>query len=173
MKKLYSVFVLFTLLFCYTGNVWGETLTVADGTTYQNGRYVPLYGNYDDAYQRVQILYPSSLLTGMNGKEISSMTFYLRTKATKVYTSTYNIRLLEVDNTSVPTSYISTTGVATSYSGTLDARGETMTITFSSPFSYSGGNLLFDLQSTPLNASGYSDSYFFQKHPQCPLASDS
>lgn len=153
--------VLLLILTVGVGSVFGDELTVADGTQYTNGRFVPLYGNYDDDYQHVQILYPSSLVGSMNGTSISSVSFYLKTKATKAFKSTYSIRLLEVANASVPTSYIATTGSTLVYEGLLDARGNLMTVTFDTPFEYSGGNLLFDLQTKIKVASGYSDSYFY------------
>ena len=135
-----------------------DVITVADGTTY--GRYVPLYGNYDDDYQHVQILYPASLLAGMDGSQITSLTFYLKTKATKAFKSTYTISLAEVTNTNVPTSYISTE-MTQVYEGLLDAMGETMVVSFLTPYDYAGGNLLFDLKTKTKVSSGYSDSFFY------------
>jgi len=37
MKKLYSFFVLFALLFCYTGNVWGQTTVLSE--SFDNGDF--------------------------------------------------------------------------------------------------------------------------------------
>ena len=79
MKKILSL-VMAVVLSCTFANLRADELTVADGTTYNNGRFVPLYGNYDDQYQHVQILYPSTQLSLMNGKQIKSLTFYLKTK---------------------------------------------------------------------------------------------
>lgn len=138
--------------------VGAETLTVAESTS-TNNHFVPIYGNYDDDYQHVQVLYPSSMLSDMNGKQISSIAFHLKTTATKAFKSTYAIKLEEVANTSVPTSYIATSSSA-KYTGLLDARGTTMVISFT-PFTYNGGNLLFDLTTTSVVSNGYSDTFFY------------
>ena len=77
MKKLYSFFVLFTLLFCYTGNVWGETLTVGSDWTTHNKRSVPLNPSYHDTPgTKCQFIYTTSDLSGLEEKVLKGMRFY-------------------------------------------------------------------------------------------------
>lgn len=162
MKKLYSFLVLFTLLFCSTGNVWGDELTVADRTN--SNSYVPIYGNWADAYERCQVLYPSTYLTAMVGKNITGLKFYLNSKPGKAWSgSDYHILLSEVTATSCSSNWnTETTGTEVYSAASLDASSGTLTITFSTPYTYSGGNLLFEMQDKGTgvyaNASFYGDS---------------
>ncbi len=58
-----------------TGNAAYEKI-VADGT--DTNYYLPVYGNWYDADngQVNQMIYPASMLSGLSGKRITSMTFY-------------------------------------------------------------------------------------------------
>ena len=145
-KKFYlSILTLIILLTCGVGNVWGDELTVHNGTS--TTLYAPLYGYYGDQYIHTQIIYPAESV--MSGKDITSMTFYMSSKGSKALTSEFQIRLCEVaDATFSSTSWKDVSGATLVYEGTLDCNTTTtMTITFQNPYSYSGGNLLFDLQS--------------------------
>ena len=119
---------------------------MADGSN-TNG-YVPLYGNWADAYQHVQVIYPATDLTAMNGKQITGMKFYISSTSsvTKVWNGTYKIRLAETSDTYFSGSAFASVTSDPVYSGSLDGTTKEVTITFTSAYSYGGGNLLFDLQ---------------------------
>ncbi len=114
-------------------------VVVADGTT-TNG-YVPVYGLYADNYQKSHFVYPASQLTELNGQAIPQMTFYLSSPATVAWTGNFKVYVGEVDYTTI-SAYADVTTLTEVYSGTLDATGSTMTITFNAPYAYNGGNLL-------------------------------
>ena len=144
-----NLFFTLTAFLCLgTGNVWGDELTVANGsgTSY----YAPIYGYYCDQYVRSQIIYPASMLTSMNGQNITAMTFYLPTPSGNALTSNFEIRLKELaSSTTTVTSWVDVSSDASLvYSGTLPANTSTLVITFDDAYTYNGGSLLFDLQST-------------------------
>ena len=135
------------------------TLTVADGT--QSNYYVPIYGLYMDYYLRTQIIYPESMLTDMVGGTISELSFYFETPPAEPseWTSTMNVGMAIVNQSTfnydflnIPTDIV--------YTGTLNASTSVMTITLTTPYIYTGGNLLleFTTASTP---GGYSSGYFY------------
>ncbi len=128
-------------------------ITICDGTNTND--FLPIYGFYNDDYQINQMIYPESLLADLVGKTLTSMTFYanaaldanLSTTAWNVKLGTTNqttfasslsdiTRLVPGDVTTVAEGYVVTSGI------------NTMTITFTTPFTYNGGNLLVDFQST-------------------------
>ncbi len=52
-----------------------QTVTVADGTS--TNSYVPVYGLYTDATQRTQSIYPQSMLSDLNGMQITALHYYV------------------------------------------------------------------------------------------------
>ena len=119
-----------------------ETLTVADGTTTNN--YVPVYGYYADAYLRSQVIYPASDLAVMTGGTIEQLTFYASESSVSWGSASFVVKLAEVTQTSFSSSFIETT-MTTVYSDTLSIVGGQMTVTFSTPYEYGGGNLLMEV----------------------------
>ena len=138
-----------------------ETLTVHDGTTTNN--VVPAYVFYFDDYTRSQSVYPASELADMAGGTISSIKFYT-TSSNVPYTSvsTVDVYLMEVSYTTI--SALEPKSSATIvYSGTLDfvtaGSGGEVTITFTTPYTYNGGNLLVGIENT--TDAGYKSIYFY------------
>ena len=139
-----------------------EPLTVANGTGTNNE--VPFYGLYaDDNYQHTQTIYPSSMLTNMQGCQITKLTYYLSSSVTKSFGSTFQVRLGTTNNSAFSSgtvNYISISGAAV-YSGTLSVSGTTVEFDFSdNPYLYSGGNLVVDVRITALG-SGYQSMSFY------------
>ena len=140
-----------------------QTLTVNDGTG--TNAYVPLYGYNGDHDQHNQMLYPASTLTGMNGKAISKMVFYIATYGTTYYTDvensgrlgTWTISLGETSATTL-SALDNTTPVTQVYSGTMtwNHTDSTLTITFASEYVYGGGNLLVDFSHAAASWNSYS-----------------
>ena len=127
------------LLLAFTGFVRADELTVHDGTA--TNAYVPVYGFYADAYLKCEMVYPASELSVMNGGQISSMTFGISSPATEAWTATFEVFVKEVSDATV-SDFTGTTGATTVYTGTLDGSGSTMTVNFTAPYTYNGGNLL-------------------------------
>lgn len=140
-----------------------NTLTVADGTATNN--YVPVYGLYVDDFVRSQTIYPASMIEeaaeayGMTGGSISSMTFYLSSPAADSWGSAnFVVKLKEVSATTL-SAFMSTDDATTVYEGSLDGTQSTMTVTFTTPFTYNGGNLLLEVYND-LEGS-YKSAYFY------------
>ena len=115
------------------------SLTIHDGTA-TNG-YVPIYGFYADAYLKCQFIYPAAELADINGAVIDSLTFYATTPASDTWGSTWQVRLTEVADATI-SEYNDLSDATLVYEGPLDGTQETMTIPFSTPYNYQGGNLL-------------------------------
>ena len=127
-----------------------ETETVYEGTT--TSYYVPAYIAYFDAYTRSQFVIPAADLADMAGSSISSMTFYTTSSNVPyVTTCSADVYLKEVNYTTI-NAFESKASADIVYSGTFsivstDSGGE-MTIHFSTPYTYNGGNLMVGIENT-------------------------
>ena len=140
---------------------FGQQLTVYDGT--ETNLYVPAYIYYFDDFTRSQFVIPAADLTAMDGKTIQSMTFYTYS-ANIPYTtvSSTDVYLMEVDYTEIDAfePKESATTVYSGYFNIVSASGcGTLTINFSLPFTYHGGNLLVGIENTEDN--GFKDISFY------------
>ena len=128
-----------------------NTLTVADGTTTNSN--VPIHGLWADAYLRCQTIYTAGALDaaatgyGMTGGTISSITYYLSSPASDVWSGTWEVKLMEVTESSL-SAFVDMTNATTVYTGALDGTQSTLTITFTTPYTYQGGNLLIEVSET-------------------------
>ena len=136
-KKVFSLMM--TLLLAFAGFVRANELTVHDGTA--TNAYVPVYGFYADAYLKCEMVYPAFELSAMNGGQISSLTFGISSPATDAWTGTFQVFVKEVSDATI-NDFSGTTGATTVYTGTLDGTGSTMTVNFTTPYTYNGSNLL-------------------------------
>ena len=158
MKKLF--FSVFLLLMMAIGAMAQETLTVYDGTV--TSSYVPMYVGYFDDFTRSQYVIPAEDLTDMENGQITSIRYY--TSLTSAYTtaSTVDFYITEVNNTSV-SAFVDKASATMIYQGTLDfvLVGDKceLTITFGTPYTYNGGNLLIGCENT--TDAGYQFVYFF------------
>ena len=147
----------------FTNMQYMETLTVYDGTTTKNT--VPAYIFYFDDFTRSQFVIPANDLVEMVGSSITSMTFYT-TSSDVPYTtvSPADVYLMEVSYTSI-SAYEPKLSATIVYSGffnivSTDNGGE-MTINFSTPFTYQGGNLLVGIENTVDVDEGYKNINFY------------
>ena len=154
------VLLFLTMLCCFTGARAQETLTVYDGTTTNN--HVPMYVYYFDDFTRSQYVIPATALTDMDGGSISAITYY--TSLTTAYTtvSDVDIYLKEVESTSI-SAFIDKSSASIVYQGKVDfvlVDGKCqVTITFSTPFEYNGGDLLIGCDNT--TDAGYKNISFY------------
>jgi hypothetical protein len=161
MKRKSLLFALLVALFMPWAAQAQEELTVYDGTA--TSSYVPAYMGYFDDFSRSQFVIPAADLEDMNGGTISSIKFYT-TSQNVPYTSvsTVDVYLLEVDYTSI-SAFEPKTNDAIVYQGTLnivtEGDGGSLTIEFSTPYSYNGGNLLVAIENT--TDAGYKFIYFY------------
>ena len=142
-------------------------ITVADGTTTDG--HLPVYGNWFDAdYQINQMLYSQDMLTGLVGKDIKSMTFYAP-DGLKFYrngnTATVTFKLANMDaNTPLFTSqpYHKDANFTAETTITMPGQAEAAAITewvitFDNPFTYTGGDLLLEVNTVK---GSYGGTYF-------------
>lgn len=156
-----ALFALLMALFAPSVMFGQDELTVFEGTA--TCREAPMYVYYFDDYTRAQTVYPATELADMAEFPITAIKFYT-TSSNIPYTtvSSFDIYLMEIDETSI-SEFIDRSNATTVYSGTgefvaTDNGGE-ITITFSEPYVYQGGNLLFGCDNN--TDSGYKEIYFY------------
>ena len=138
-----------------------NSLTVFPEATSTNN-YVPAYVFYWDDFTKSQCVIPASELTYMAGGTITSMKFYT-TSNNVPYTSlsTADFFLKEVESETI-SAYVDKADATIVYSGTIDVvaagGGGEVTITFNTPFTYNGGNLLIGCENT--TDAGWKNIYF-------------
>ena len=135
-----------------------ETLTVYDGTDYLAA--VPFNGSWvDEVGNKTQVLFPAEDLTAMVGKTITSITFYTEPEGCKLDGGLLNISLGETE-ISVLNDYV-TEGLTLvgncSFTAAEDQVVE-LTINFDTPYTYNGGNLLFE--NVVVEATDYQFTYW-------------
>ena len=118
---------------------------------------------YFDDFTRSQFVIPAADLEDMDGGTISSIKFY--TSSSNIpYTSvsTVDVYIKEVDYTSI-SAFEPKTDDDIVYQGTLsivtEGNGGSLTIEFSTPYTYDGGNLLVAIENT--TDAGYKFIYFY------------
>lgn len=136
-----------------------ETLTVyPDGT--QTSTYVPIY--YLVLSQlKCEFVIPASELEVMEEGTISKMTFHLSETSNGLESHNFQVFLREVDNPSI-SSYYGTTGATIVYEGSLSASQSTMDVTFTTNYTYHGGNLLVGVYK-PGGSSSFVNMEFWGK----------
>ena len=161
MKRMSLLFLLlFALIAPWAAQAQVE-LTVYEGTASNN--VIPAYIYYFDDFTRSQYVIPADDLAEMNGGTINSVKFYT-TSSNVPYTSvsTVDVYLMEVDYTTMTALEPKANGTIV-YQGTLnvvtEGEGGSLTIEFSTPYTYGGGNLLVGIENT--TDAGYKNIYFY------------
>ena len=126
--------------------------TVADGTSTSSGyTYLPIYGLNYDYNQKNQLIYTAAQLGLEAGTQITSITFYPRNGITfsggNVKLSLGNTTTSTFGSTSLITAN-DLTQVAETGSITANSSQTEWTITFDQPFTYTGNNVLVQLETT-------------------------
>ena len=143
--------LLFAVLLLPTVLVAQNTLTVADGT--KKSGSVPVQGLWVDSYVRCQTIYPASMIsaaatTNLVGNPLTGLTYYLEDPAIGSWgNAQFVVKIKEVSDNTL-SSFVDMSDAATVYTGSLKATYPTMTITFTSPYTYQGGNLLVEIYNT-------------------------
>ena len=139
-------------------SVQAETLTVYDGSDYLAA--VPFNGSWvDEVGNKTQVLFPAADLTDMVGKTITAMTFYTEPEGCKLDGGLLNISLGETE-VNVMSDYITEglTLVGTCSFTAAEDQVVELTINFDTPFTYNGGNLLFE--NVVVEATDYQFTYW-------------
>lgn len=128
--------------------------TVCDGQYVAGG--LPIYASLQNYNIYTEMVYPAEKLEAMGlkkGDKINAITFYSYPPnddssdwnvPSGVGTAKYRISVGETTDNVVTSSTISThySGTTTVYNGTLPTGAPTMTITFTTPYTYTGDNLI-------------------------------
>ena len=120
------------------------TLTVAQA--YTNG-VVPIYGYWADSYSRSQFVIAEADLQDMVGADITAMTFTASEQTVSWGTAKFDV-YLSPSTASTISSLQAWTGLQKVYAGRLSVQSGKMTVAFSSPYRYEGGNLLVGFNQT-------------------------
>lgn len=156
--------IIITMMLLLSAVGWAraqEELTVYDNAGTSNK--IPAYIFYWDNFTRSQTVMPAADLADMAGATITAMTFYTTTDNIP-YTSvsTADVYLMEVDYTEISAFEPKVNGTIV-YQGPVDivsdGSGGKLTIEFSTPFYYGGGNLLIGIENT--TAAGYKNIAFY------------
>ena len=154
MKK---IFTLLTAVLVSFSTFAGE-LTVAEGTN--TSEYLPIYAYYGDvATQHSQIIYPASLIKALEGSSISAITFYIAQPAGKALTTVYSLGLAIVEQDQFASDAYLSASTTKVYEGVIDASKSSVTLEFSTPYEYTSGNLLLDIQVK--SKGNYDEVYFY------------
>ena len=125
------------------------TLTV-NGTNTTTNSYIPIYGMYADYGTHSQFIISTSDLSEIPaGSTITKLTFYSNKNSQGYFGSKAQVQIGEVSNTSFSSTTFVTSGLTTVISSsattlTTNASGE-LEITFETPYTYQGGNLLIGI----------------------------
>ena len=155
MKK--SLLVTLLLAFLLPWAVKADELTVYDGTA--TSSTIPFYGLYADTQGAAsECILAGDSLADMAGGQITSMTFYISTPAAEAWTGTHQVYLGEIDESEL-TTIAGPDAYTIVYTGSFDATGTELTVTFDEPFAYSGGNLVIG---TYVSVAGNWKSAYFK-----------
>ena len=121
------------------------SITLNDGTV--TNSYVPVYGYYVDAYSRSQFIIPASDLTALQGATITKLTYYSSNASINWGNAQFDVRLAEVEDTAIE-SLATWDDMTLAYHGSLGISGNVMEVTFDTPYTYMGGNLMIGTNET-------------------------
>ena len=145
---------LVTLLMIGGGNfAWGDELTV--NTQINSGTvnaYNPIAGsNVKDYFVKSEIIYLSSDISDLAGKNITKLTFATNQETVTWNEAEFKVFLKETNTTSYPSSgydFIGDDGATVVYTGNLNVSSNKLEISLSKPFTYNSGNLLLGVYCT-------------------------
>lgn len=148
------------------GNAYAQGGSLLLGGTNNSSVYVPVYGNKaSDASFHSQLVYPADSLTSIVDKLITGFEFYTKNVAEYPFDSQFEIRIGTMADSAFSSSVLlDNSNFARVFSGTLDATGEIMSVTFTSPYDYNGGNMIVDI--TVTNAGTISTACSFKGSPR-------
>jgi hypothetical protein len=115
------------------------SLTVGNGTATES--HVPVYGLYFDDPQISQVIYNQSLLVSLQGQQIQKVKFYTSQANITGWNGTVTVSVCTTATADLSAGFI--IGTFTNvYQGVLSVSNNIMEINFTTPFTYTGGNLV-------------------------------
>ena len=131
-----------------------QTLTVNDGAN--TNYYIPFYYTTNENNVKSEFIIPEEDLVSMNNKQIIKLTFYTSNNySSATWTNAvFNVFLSSTSKTefSDNNDWVSLAEDRLVYSGGLSVNGNKMEITLTTPFYYTGGNLLVAFDETALSS---------------------
>jgi hypothetical protein len=135
------------------GTTGNHELTLYDESESTSNHLIPAYTCWFDALTRSQHVIPATKLAEVKGGTISSIKYYAQDPVSWTSNKAIDVYLKEVTNTTL-NSLVDKSSCTVVYNGQLNVVDGIVTITFSSPFSYNGGNLLVGIEN--LEAGNYN-----------------
>ena len=145
MKKNYKKLLSMLALASMTLGMNAESLLVGDSTV--TNAYAPLHSTYHDTPGTVtQTIYPAELLTAMVGKNINAVTFYVNDDGLKMSGGLLRLSMGETSQTYYETTADLVTDLQEVASVAVPGGAGVyeVTFTFDTPYTYAGGNLVFE-----------------------------
>ena len=163
-------------------------LTICDGTDTNNN--VPFYFYYLDTKGTTgQVIYPASMLESMVGKQITGITFYNQGYPNSWSIEQMGVSMATVDYATLPEEVEGATYIEADFTQTFcgaksaeaTEEAQELAFEFTTPFVYTGGNLVVELQAVTAGSSypqvsfvgqnteahtsvyGYHSSRYYQK----------
>lgn len=135
------------------------TLTVNNGT-YTNSN-APLYGSGAANGTKSQFMVPATMLSNMANTQITKLDFYGAAANTNFGSAEYNIYMAETTASKFETaSFENWESMSLVYNGSLSTDGnKMMTIDLTTPYIYSGGNLIIGCCSSAYGTNSYISWY--------------
>lgn len=163
MKKIFLFFA--AVLFCTHGYADLAVTVNSDGSATQ--AHFPVYGDNVTEYgHKVQAIYLANQLTGITvGSEIKALTFYSANQTQSWGKAEFKVSLAQTDFSNFPAvkdnyATASTGSTLTEvYEGTLAVADGELTINFTTPYAYEGGNLLIQLEVSRTGSGAISSFY--------------
>lgn len=121
------------------------TFTINDGTT--NNTNVPIYGSWVDNITKSQFIIPATNLTPMLYGAVNKLTFYANEPSVNWGNAQFDVYLTATNETTLSSlaDYSTMTQV---YAGSLSISDNKMEVTFTTPYTYMGGNLMIGFLQT-------------------------
>lgn len=163
-KSVYFLLLLLGLMFSESG---AQTVTVASGIS--TSRYFPVFGYWLDAPQRSQMLYPESMLTQLQGKRISELTYFFSSPPQGEWGGVQTIKMGITYLSNLQAGFATET-LDTVWTGTFSDHVEDgqMHLYLDQPFTYNGGNLVIEFENTTPGT--WKDSYFYGQNQSATYA---
>ena len=143
-----------------TGVVGDEVYDITVCAGNNTNDYIPINGYYYDSNVHTsQIIYPAEMLTQLKGHKITSITFYPN-KTMTINAGQSTVSLMETEQTKFESAALVTgdfTDVATWVPSGAD---ETMSLQFTTPYLYRGGNLMVQVNKTTSGTSYQRLSFY-------------
>lgn len=162
MKKFFYLFV--AALLC--ANVYADQAVTINNNGSATQGHFPIYGdNADSEGHKVQAIYLADQLKGIaEGSEIKALTFYSAKQSQSWGKAEFKVSLAKTDNSYFQNAAgawaTSSTGSFTQvYDGSLSVADGELTVNFTRPYAYEGGNLLIQVEIS--RAGTYAASSFY------------